>query len=96
MSRFEVDSAQVRAASAKVAATTTAVREEVATMMRHLEELRGSWRGTAAEAFSGVVREWSVTQRRVEDSLEQITRALDAAARSYAEAEQAASRLFGR
>jgi len=94
MSRFEVDSAQVQAASAKVSASTTAIRTEVAAMMRHLTELQGSWRGSAASAFAGVMKDWSTTQRRVEESLDQVTKALGTAAKSYAEAEQHASRLF--
>lgn len=94
MSRFEVDSAQVQAASAKVAASTTAIRSEVAAMMRHLTELQGTWQGSAAQAFSGVMTDWSRTQRRVEESLDQVTRALQNAAKSYAEAEQHAARLF--
>lgn len=94
MSKFEVDSAQVQAASTKVAASTTAIRSEVAAMMRHLTELQGTWRGSAATAFAGVMQDWSTTQRRVEGSLDQITKALGTAAKSYAEAEQHASRLF--
>lgn len=94
MSKFEVDSAQVQAASAKVSASTTAIRSEVAAMMRHLTELQGSWSGSAATAFAGIMKDWSATQRRVEDSLDQVTKALGTAAKSYADAEQHASRLF--
>jgi len=94
MSRFEVDSAQVQSASAKVSASTTTIRSEVAAMMRHLTELQGSWRGSAATAFAGVMKDWSATQRRVEESLDQVTHALGDAAKSYAEAERHASRLF--
>ena len=94
MSKFEVDSAQVQAASTKVSASTTAIRSEVAAMMRHLTELQGSWQGSAATAFAGVMKDWSTTQRRVEESLDQITKALNTAAKSYADAEQHASRLF--
>ena len=94
MSRFEVDSAQVQAAGAKVSASTTAIRSEVAAMMRHLTELQGSWQGSAAAAFAGVMTDWSRTQQRVEQSLDQVTKALQNAAKSYAEAEQHAARLF--
>ena len=94
MSRFEVDSAQVQTASAKVSASTTAIRSEVAAMMRHLTELQGTWQGSAATAFNGVMTDWSRTQRRVEQSLDQVTKALNTAAKSYAEAEQHAARLF--
>ena len=63
-------------------------------MMRHLRDLETSWRGGAAVAFVGVLGEWQSTQQRVDEALDQITRALDAAAQHYAEAESQASRLF--
>ena len=96
MSRFEVDSAQVAQAGAAVRGSTAAIRTEVGAMMRHLVELQASWRGGAADAFGSVVADWSATQLRVEESLDQITAALSAAAASYAEAELQATRLFGR
>lgn len=94
MSRYEVDSAQVAQAGAAVQSSTTAVRAEIATMQRHLTELQNSWRGTAATGFAAVMADWAATQARVEQSLDQITAALQAAARTYADAEQQATRLF--
>ncbi|RYV51256.1 WXG100 family type VII secretion target [Pengzhenrongella frigida] len=96
MSRYEVDSEQVAHASAAVRGSTAAIRTEVAAMMRHLTELQGSWRGSAASAFGTVMADWASTQQRVEESLDQVTAALGAAATSYADAEQQATRLFGR
>lgn len=96
MSRYEVDSAQVAQAGAAVRGSTAAIRTEVAAMMRHLTDLQGSWRGGAANAFGAVVADWASTQARVEESLDQITVALGAAASSYADAEQQVARLFGR
>ncbi len=94
MSRYEVDSAQVAQAAAAVQARTAAVRGEVAAMQRQLAELQGAWRGGAATAFAGVMTEWGATQVRVEQALDHITAALQAAARAYADAEDHASRLF--
>jgi WXG100 family type VII secretion target len=94
--RYEVDSDQVAQASAAAGRSVAAVRTEVAALLRHLTDLQGGWRGTAATAFGGVLAEWSATQQRVEASLDQITAALGAAASTYAEAEQNASRLFVR
>ncbi|WNB85273.1 WXG100 family type VII secretion target [Cellulomonas sp. ATA003] len=96
MSRYEVDSAQVAAASAAVRASTGAIRTEVGAMMRHLADLQTVWRGGAATAFGAVMADWAVTQARVEESLDAITVALGTAATSYADAEQQVSRLFGR
>ena len=96
MSRYEVDSEQVAQASAAVRGSTAAIRTEVAAMMRHLTELQGGWRGGAANAFGAIMADWTGTQARVEESLDQITAALGAAASSYADAELQARRLFGR
>ncbi len=94
--RYEVDSAQVAQAGAAAGASVSAIRAEVAALMRHLTQLQESWRGGAAQAFGGVVTEWSATQRHVEASLDRITQALSAAAQQYDEAEQQAVRLFQR
>lgn len=94
MSRYEVDSVQVAQASTAANASVTAIRAEVAALMRHLTELQAGWRGGAATAFGAVISDWSATQQRVEQSLDQVSAALGAAARHYADAEQQASRLF--
>lgn len=94
MSRFEVDSAQVAAASAAVASSATQLGAEVDRMMRHLLELQGSWRGQAASSFQGVVEEWRSTQERVRSALEEIQRALSMAGQQYAEVEASAARMF--
>ncbi len=96
MSRYEVDSAQVAQASGAAGTSVAAIRTEVAALMRHLTDLQGVWRGTAATAFAGVVADWASTQQHVEASLDQITAALGQAAQHYADAEQQASRLFMR
>lgn len=94
--RYEVDSDQVAQASAAAGRSVAAVRTEVAGLLRHLTDLQSVWRGGAATAFGGLLADWAATQQRVEASLDQITAALGAAASTYAEAEQNASRLFVR
>ncbi|GIG22589.1 ESAT-6-like protein [Cellulomonas chitinilytica] len=94
MTRFEVDSAQVAQAAAGVQARTASIRAEVSAMHRQLAELQGTWRGGAATAFARVLTDWSATEARLEQSLESIGAAMHAAARTYAEAESQASRLF--
>ncbi|MFC5997853.1 WXG100 family type VII secretion target [Quadrisphaera sp. GCM10027208] len=96
MSRFEVDSARVAAASAAVNGSVGAISTEVDRMMRNLLDLQNSWRGTAATQFQGLVTDWRGTQERVRQSLEDISRALQAAGQQYAEVEQANTRMFTR
>jgi WXG100 family type VII secretion target len=92
--RFEVDSAQVAQAAGAARMSGAAIHTEVMAMLRHLTELQACWRGGAAASFEGVLAEWRATQAHVEASLEHISVALDGAARQYADAETAATRLF--
>lgn len=94
MSRYEVDSSQMSQASAAAGGSVAVIRSEVGALLRHLTDLQAGWRGSAATAFSGVLADWSATQKHVEASLDQITTALSRAAEHYAAAEQQASRLF--
>ena len=96
MNRYEVDASQVSAASAAAGKTAAAVRGEVAAMLRHLNELSNSWRGTAANQFAGLIADWSTVQTKVEQSLDQITQALANAAQAYSDAEAHAANLFRR
>lgn len=93
--QYQVDSEQLNVASGAVAASVTSVRAEVAAMMRNLDVLQGTWTGGAATAFSGTVTQWRAAQAQVEGALDAIQTALAQAAQTYADAELAATRLFG-
>lgn len=94
MTRFEVDSSQVEAAAARARQSAAAIHGEVAGMMTQLLDLQSTWSGAAAQSFAAVAQEWRGTQQIVEQSLTQITEALDLAAQTYTEAESHAHRLF--
>ena len=96
MTQFEVDSAEVAAAATRARHSAGAIHAEVAGMMTQLVDLQGTWSGAASQSFAAVAQEWRVTQQVVEQSLTQITEALDAAARTYADAEASAHGLFAR
>lgn len=96
MVRFQVDSAEVAQAAAQTRVATSAIRGEVAAMMAHLVQLQSGWTGEASVAFGTCADQWRATQAQVEASLEQITVALDAASRTYADAEVNAQGLFAR
>jgi 6 kDa early secretory antigenic target len=96
MTQFQVDSAQVAAASAAVRASAFRLGGEVDSMMRHLLDLQGSWKGQASSSFQHVVADWRSTQERVRAVLEDIQHALATAGRQYEEAEDAAVRMFSR
>ena len=94
MSRYEVDAAELARAAGAVQARVASIQAEVGAMNRQLTELQAGWRGAAAGAFAGLLADWSTTQSRVEQSLTQISAAMSAASRTYADAEATASRLF--
>ena len=96
MTRFEVDSAEVHTAAARARESAAAVHAEVARMMTQLLDLQSTWSGAAAQSFAAVAQEWRATQQLVEQSLAQITEALDLAGQTYADAEVSAHGLFAR
>ncbi|MBM7505525.1 WXG100 family type VII secretion target [Agromyces aurantiacus] len=96
MTRYQVDSEQVRMATQSVQGTIGRVQSEIASLLAQLTGLQGSWSGQAASAFQGAVADWRGTQQHVEESLAALNRALAVAAAQYADAEQANARLFVR
>lgn len=96
MTRYQVDSEAVAAATAGIQAAMSRIQAEVGGLRSRLTDLQGSWNGPAAVAFQGVVTEWTATQARVEESLAQIGTALGQAGHQYAEIEMHNARLFGR
>ena len=92
--RYDVDSERVAQASAAVTGSVGTIRGEEGAMMRHLQDLQSSWHGSAATAFGGVMTQWQTAQTQVEQALDAIQQALGSAARTYADAESQAARLF--
>ena len=96
MTRYQVDSEAVAAATGNVRAAVSRIQAEVSGLHGQLANLQSSWTGQAATAFQGVVGDWKATQQRVEQSLAEINAALGQAGQLYADAEQQNARLFSR
>lgn len=94
MSRYVVDSDAIDSARAAAHATVGRIQTDVAALLGQLQALEGSWTGGASVAFQGVVTTWRGTQLQVEESLRQITIALQQAGQQYADVESANTRLF--
>lgn len=94
MTKYQVDSAEVTQVAELVRQNAASIHSEVAVLMNRLLSLQGSWSGAASSQFASAAEQWRTTQQIVEQSLTQITLALDAAAASYAAAEDDALRLF--
>jgi early secretory antigenic target protein ESAT-6 len=96
MTRYQIDSEAVAAATVSVQAAASRIQSDVTGLHSRLVELQGSWTGQAAAAFQTVVTDWTATQRRVEESLQLLTTALAQAGQHYAEIELQNARLFAR
>lgn len=96
MTRFQVDSEAVAAATSSVQAAASRIQSDVSGLHAQLLDLQSSWTGQAAAAFQSVVADWTATQRRVEESLHLINTGLAQAGQHYADIEMQNARLFAR
>ncbi|MET1051529.1 MAG: WXG100 family type VII secretion target [Mycetocola sp.] len=94
MTRYQVDSDIVMGTTGSVRARIETIQGEVNAMMTQLTELQSSWTGEASAAFQGVIADWRVTQRRVEESAVHINTALERAGAQYQEIERSNADLF--
>lgn len=92
--KFEVDAGEVERAANRVSGSADLISQEVEGMMNHLNELQGTWRGSASASFQEIAAQWRATQAKVEESLLSIRQALNASAQQYVQAEEAALRMF--
>jgi WXG100 family type VII secretion target len=96
MTRYQIDSEAVAAATASVQAAASRIQADVSGLHSRLLELQGSWTGQAASAFQAVVADWTATQRRVDESLQLLNTGLAQAGQHYAEIELQNARMFAR
>jgi len=94
MSIISVDTELLQLKSANVRATVDRISADVQAMKHGLDELHGTWRGSAATNFQALVTEWTLTQAKVEASLASINLALSSAAATYAQAEHGNAQRF--
>ena len=94
MSIISVDTELLQLKSANVRATVARISADVLALKHGLDELQGTWRGSAATNFQALVTEWTLTQGKVEASLASINLALSSAAATYAQAEHGNAQRF--
>ena len=96
MTRYQIDSEAVIAATSSVQAAASRIQADVSGLHSQLVQLQGSWTGQASAAFQTVVADWTATQRRVEESLQLLNAGLAQAGQHYDEIELQNARLFTR
>lgn len=94
MPQYQVDSERISSSSAAVQSSVGQIRQAVTGMVTNLNALQDAWKGSAATQFASVVEQWRAAQQQMEASLESIQRSLTHASTVYADAENAAARLF--
>lgn len=94
MAQFLVDSEIIASKSATAHAQVETIISEVNALTTSLQDLEGSWTGSASVNFQEVLANWRATQRQVEESIAQINTALSQAGTNYSETETANAALF--
>ncbi len=94
MAQFNVDADLIASKSAAARAQVETISSEVNALTASLQDLQGSWTGSASANFQGVLANWRQTQAQVEQAIAQINEALNRAGLNYAETEMANASLF--
>ena len=94
MSTFSTNTGEMQIKSQAVMNTIDRLRTEVNTMQMNLDQLQGTWQGSAATSFQAIVAEWRGTHVRIEEALASIATALQHASAQYEEVEQVNTSLF--
>lgn len=94
MAQFNVDADLISTKSAQARAQVDTIISEVNGLTASLQDLQGSWTGSASANFQGVLTNWRNTQRQVEESIAQINEALARAGVNYSETEMANASMF--
>jgi WXG100 family type VII secretion target len=96
MTRYQVDTDAVLAATQTARHTIERLHQDVATLTGTLQTLSGVWTGAAAGAFTDLYATWRATHAQVETHLADITAALTQAGQHYQDMEMANAALFRR
>ncbi|WP_237185129.1 WXG100 family type VII secretion target [Rothia nasimurium] len=94
MAQFNVDADLIASKSAQAHAQVETIVSEVNALTASLQDLQGSWTGSASANFQGVLAHWRATQHQVEESIAQINEALSRAGVNYSETEMANAAMF--
>ncbi|MFW0111461.1 WXG100 family type VII secretion target [Rothia sp. CCM 9417] len=94
MAQFNVDADLIASKSAQARGQVDTIVSEVNALTTSLQDLQGSWTGSASANFQGVLTNWRNTQRQVEESIAQINEALSRAGINYSDTELANASMF--
>ncbi|GAB3410257.1 hypothetical protein GCM10027515_30370 [Schumannella luteola] len=94
MASYTVDSDQVLQTATAVRSAIERIRGDVDSLNSRVTELQRTWTGAASSSFAAATQDWHKAQTGVQNSLQQLSQALDVAGQSYEEAESATQRMF--
>lgn len=91
---FTVDTDRIQAAASDMSSIAAEIEGSVSAMHARLTSLEGSWTGTAAAEFQGLVGEWTALQDRVRSDLAQIAALTSRAGGTYQQTEEGVRGMF--
>ena len=87
MSSFTVNTESIAGSASDIGRISEEVESSVSQMMTRLTQLQSEWTGSASGSFQELISDWRGTQRQVKESLDDISRVLAEAGRTYSTTE---------
>lgn len=84
---YSVDTTELSRHSGDVNTIAWDIQDSMSRMRRKLEELQGTWKGSAAAQYADLHAEWERRQESVRQTLDDIGKAAGAASTNYARTE---------
>jgi WXG100 family type VII secretion target len=88
--QFTTGSAELQKAGQQMETTNEQLMSNLSKMAGECEQIRSTWRGTAATAFSNLMERFNADAKNLNDSLNAISQAIGVNAQNYAQQEQEA------
>lgn len=87
MSSFTVNTESIAGSATDISRISEEVEGSVSQMMTRLTQLQSEWTGSASGSFQELINDWRSTQRQVKESLDDISRVLTEAGKTYSTTE---------
>jgi 6 kDa early secretory antigenic target len=92
--RITVTSTELRDTATQMNTSGAQISAELSRLMKHVEELTGSWTGQASASFNGFYTQFNQNWSKCEEALKAISTMLNGAATSYDDAESNVASRF--
>ncbi|HEY4457094.1 MAG TPA: WXG100 family type VII secretion target [Pseudonocardiaceae bacterium] len=90
MAGFKTGAPELQKAAQQMEQTNSELMGNLNKMAGECEQIRGTWQGEASIAFSNLMERFQTDAKNLNNSLQQISEAVDTNAKNYAQQEQEA------